>query len=57
MDRSLSPALNNQFKVTFRRHFINLIEMVTLVSSHSAEEELFKIDLANIIKHRHYQMG
>lgn len=55
MEVLLSPVLRNQFKLAFRRHFLNLISIISLVADDRREAELFRIDLANSIKHRHYQ--
>lgn len=57
MDRMLSPILRNQFKLAYMRHFIDLISLISLITDDSGEAELFRIDVANIIRRRHYQAG
>ena len=53
----LSPFLRNQFKLAFRRHFIDLISLISLITDDGGEAELFRIEVANIIRHKHYQAG
>lgn len=57
MEVLLSPVLRNQFKLAFRRHFLNLVSLISLVTDDGREAELFRIDVAKTIKHRHYQGG
>jgi hypothetical protein len=57
MDRLLSPFLRKQFKLAFRRYFINRVSLISLITGDSDEAELFQIDVANIIRHSHYQAG
>jgi hypothetical protein len=57
MEVLLSPVLRNQFKLAFRGHFLNLVSLISLVTGDGREGELLRIDMANSIRHRHYQVG
>jgi hypothetical protein len=37
MEVLLSPVLRNQFKLAFRRHFLNLISLISLVTDDGRE--------------------
>ena len=57
MHQILSPELTRQFKLAFRKHFINLLEMVSLVTRGGGDAEAFRLEVAGAIAHREYQAG
>ena len=57
MNASLSAVLKNQFNLTFKSHFLNLVDLINLIAQNTSDQNLLKVDIANIIHRRHYQQG
>lgn len=57
MNASLSAVLKNQFNLTFKSHFLNLVDLINLITQNSSDQNLLKVDIANIIHRRQYQKG
>lgn len=57
MNGSLSAVLKNQFNLTFKSHFLNLVDIIKLITEDSSDQNLLKVDIANIIHRRQYQKG
>ncbi len=43
MDGMLSNVLKGQFRLAFRNHFLDLVSLISLVSSDGDEAQLFRI--------------
>lgn len=57
MGGMLSNVLKDQFRLAFRNHFLNLVSLISLVSGDGDEAQLFRIEVAKIIRWRYYQRG
>lgn len=57
MNASLSAVLKNQFNLTFKSHFLNLVDLIKLITEGTSDQNLLKVDIANIIHRRQYQQG
>lgn len=57
MNASLSAVLKNQFNLTFKSHFLNLVDLIGLITHNSPDQNLLKVDIANIVHRRQYQQG
>ena len=43
MEGMLSNVLKDQFRLAFRNHFLDLVSLISLVSSDGDEAQLFRI--------------